>query len=691
MALSPSPPPSSPGFQERLLRAGSLALAAVMALMLARFFGQPDTLRSFTVPLTVLFALFGWWRPSVGLYPLIFTLPLLVLAPHVQGVGNFSLVEIAWWALCIGRLGRRGLRPRTAAGPPLEPWPLLRVLTVVVCGSAMVRLMRSHLWSDPIIWQLVWDRLPDFFRWRHGLTLGDPRLYPLRAMVVWLEGVALLTLVRHHAPREEFQRRVRILLTLGLAVTAGVSAHQFFGGLFGSDSRLLTEWQLEIDWLPRWLTDHWPGLRAIHGPWPDVNSFASYLLMTLPVVMSAFVLVRNVFGRGLLLLLGIADVMALMMSCSRIAWLWLPVVVVVWVALSRARTRRLTQWLDRGGRRWVLVGFAVLLGVVGTITISDRGVAGVRRLTEIPAVERFNVILKGRVTLWRRGLEMAHDSPLLGVGWGSFYEQSFLYQDSSAGVTSWGEGVWNPEMENAHNQYLQILTETGLLGFALAALLMGQWLRVALCAAAWGHGGRRWAVRGYLAGILALSGTLLTGHALLLTEMLFLLWVFIGLALVTPRGPHRVLLASHPAIWRVALVAVVLVFAGRAWTSRGAPELIHHGTGFYPPTTEPNTGILFQWTSGQTSMLLRNLRGECALYLSNARPDQEPVPVEILINGEMRERVVLTDFHWWPHRYPIDLPLNTVYRVDLRVLRTYHNDFDPPDRFLGARMFIERY
>ncbi len=98
-----------------------------------------------------------------------------------------------------------------------------------------------------------------------------------------------------------------------------------------------------------------------------------------------------------------------------------------------------------------------------------------------------------RMTYWRTGLRMAADRPLAGVGLGNFGAAYPAYQYPGAG-----------DVTVAHNDYLQALCETGLLGFAA---FIGFW--------AWllAHGARRirleenaserWLMAGLFAGLLA--------------------------------------------------------------------------------------------------------------------------------------------------------------------------------------------
>jgi O-antigen ligase len=69
----------------------------------------------------------------------------------------------------------------------------------------------------------------------------------------------------------------------------------------------------------------------------------------------------------------------------------------------------------------------------------------------------------GRVAIWRSSLRMAREHPLLGVGMDAF-EAAYTRYDGSAGMY---------RIEQAHNDYLQLLTDFGIAGALLGLLFIG--------------------------------------------------------------------------------------------------------------------------------------------------------------------------------------------------------------------------
>jgi O-antigen ligase len=75
----------------------------------------------------------------------------------------------------------------------------------------------------------------------------------------------------------------------------------------------------------------------------------------------------------------------------------------------------------------------------------------------------------GRAHFWRGTLEMIKDHPLLGVGLGAFSDAYPRYDT--------GGGTYR--LEQAHNDYLQILSDAGLVGGLLGLVFVAALFRVA--------------------------------------------------------------------------------------------------------------------------------------------------------------------------------------------------------------------
>ena len=148
-------------------------------------------------------------------------------------------------------------------------------------------------------------------------------------------------------------------------------------------------------------------------------------------------------------------VMALFVSWSRGAWLGFAAATVV---MAFALPRRLWQ----GITLLALVGiFSGALWIAGLIpqSISDRILSATEELfvlTDVRGVDitTENYAIVERLAHWQAALNMAHDNPWLGVGFGNYataYEQYRLMN-------------WDNPLGHAHNYYLNLLGETGIIG-----------------------------------------------------------------------------------------------------------------------------------------------------------------------------------------------------------------------------------
>lgn len=153
-------------------------------------------------------------------------------------------------------------------------------------------------------------------------------------------------------------------------------------------------------------------------------------------------------------------VVALVMTMSRSALLGLAAAAAIGLLLRIASARP-------GGRAiwWIAGGAALVLGL--TLAQVSPATLGLRLST-------FRVSAAGRFLIWRDTMPIVRDFWLTGTGAGTYLTSMLVYQRSSPG---W---LYN----QAHNHYLQVASEGGLLlgipvAMALAACARDAWRRLA--------------------------------------------------------------------------------------------------------------------------------------------------------------------------------------------------------------------
>ncbi len=179
----------------------------------------------------------------------------------------------------------------------------------------------------------------------------------------------------------------------------------------------------------------------VFGPFVNRNHYAGFIGMIIPLSMSMTLAYRNE-KRYFFLLASVIMSFSLVFSLSRggiISFLFSTVVFLSLVSRHMSR-RRLTGYL--------IVFASAFLFYFFYLGFS-------------PVIERFakeGISLEGRPHVWLGTWNAIKDFPLFGTGAGTFRYIFPLYQPADIG---------NLNFHYAHNDYLQLLLETGLVGFAL--------------------------------------------------------------------------------------------------------------------------------------------------------------------------------------------------------------------------------
>ena len=264
---------------------------------------------------------------------------------------------------------------------------------------------------------------------------------------LWLigGGVAVFTLVRDRAEAEWL-----LSLTLGVAIAvAAYSIVQHFTGL--DLAKTLVGKASNLHPLAHYDFDAYQGYR-VKGLHPSSITYAHNLLFPLALATAAAGhgtrTRRLLHGLGLLLLIA-----ALALSLTRGAWVAYAGVLLLAGLFG-----------GRGARLGTLVGMVVcgLLFVTAVGGFQER----VRTFFDLQAFG--NV---GRQQIWRANWDMVQERPLTGWGYGNykqfrgpFYERYPQYPQAD-------------RYSHAHNSFLQVWVDTGLLGLAAFGWLVWTVLR----------------------------------------------------------------------------------------------------------------------------------------------------------------------------------------------------------------------
>lgn len=318
-------------------------------------------------------------------------------------------------------------------------WELLLLLLTLLWGIQAVATKRLHLELTPLVWPMVAllviagvQLLPLASGARGTITYDS--FATLEATVKLFAFVLFFLLFATFVNTPERRKQTTTVIVLLSVVIALIGIGQTYGKLI------------------------WP--RGTFGPFINRNHFAGFLEMAAGLI-GARIVSRTLQRERLVLYVCYLIIVcsALVLSASRGGYLSL-VAVILFLAIMSLSLRGKKTTAATGGQavQLRLVGVLILLLVMsfGTmfLTSSDELM---QRFGQVQndlgggelADDRFD-----RRDLWQTTLQIIKDHPLLGTGFGA-YQVVYPRYDQSSGLL---------RVEQAHNDYLQLLTDTGLLG-----------------------------------------------------------------------------------------------------------------------------------------------------------------------------------------------------------------------------------
>ena len=554
----------------------------------------------------VIAGLFGvtLWNPATGLLAAAGLAPLGAFVGTLDGMVDFRLTEVILLSFIAAWLLRPDQGPGTKdQGPRLPRY----ATTAAWLFSVLIASLAFGLNT-----QLL--RLPDVLR--TNLTTiavkyfgyGDPT--GISDCARMLEGFAMVA-----ATMELFRRRPGLATSLPIALALSAMA------------AAATSVLLSFGIGPRPILAHeaFLGYRfSAHVL--DVNAAGSHFAMIL--CLSLGMAMRERGGRrGFWMAAAVACGTGLVMSRSRSAEAAAGLVIPF--AILWATT---TAWPK--AKRLSLIG-----GVLGVLLVF-----GAVRAWQIEGDPTYKA--SGfRQQFVMSSLRVIGTHPYFGIGVGRYF------RDSPNFLTP--QLAWNYGSENAHNNYLQITTEAGILGFFLFAAWFTGALRPAFVALA--RNPHDWRLLGATAGIVTFLGTCLMGHPLLVPEVATACFVLLALAgslggssLLNQRSQSDAR-AMAPrktpvAFWTAATVIGTIVFGVLpAWTLERpmVPVHLEEVDGMYYGDEGAADDVPFHWTREYASIYVPRTARVVEIPLRVPPGRQDRIVVDLTSGGVMRARATV--------------------------------------------------
>ena len=263
------------------------------------------------------------------------------------------------------------------------------------------------------------------------------------SFVVWrqfLSYALFYFLIVHAVDSPARQQKIMRYFLISTGVVALLGVHQFALG-FEEQAKAVREHivpQLQDAYLARLARGR------VYSAFVYPNAFAGFLLTVLPLVLLYGALHRDWFtkrslhkGIFYIALVALPCVLSFVLTQSKAGYLTLFLVGVAAVIAARRKIGLRPRVLVVG-----LIGLTVILSA---ILATPPG----RRLI----LEKGGYTFEARVAYWKAGLKMVLRNPVIGSGFNSF---GLLYSHYQLPGPH--------EAKSAHNNYLQIVIETGILG-----------------------------------------------------------------------------------------------------------------------------------------------------------------------------------------------------------------------------------
>jgi O-antigen ligase len=313
--------------------------------------------------------------------------------------------------------------------------------------SSFLALLRTNIVFSQIFALRLLEKWNIFLPWNQLGTFAS-----LRSLLNVLEGILFLTItldVINHPGR--VGKVLRVLLVSAVCVSLlGILQYLF-------EFRPLA---------PAWMTDRQIIQFRVNSTFSDANSLGTFLAGSMIIGVCELLSVhagsrwKILLGTGLIFL-------CFVLTGSRAAWVALCFALILLpFVMKKVRSNATTTRSVSFGTipLWInLLVVGLLIAMVLVVTVPGSRLQSFA----LHPVRRINSILGGRVSLWIVSWRIFCENPVFGRGIGTFPQSLDRFQDRIRPIL---------RHENAHNYYMQVLAETGILGFLLFFFIVTRFL-----------------------------------------------------------------------------------------------------------------------------------------------------------------------------------------------------------------------
>ncbi|GEM_PF-5989974 len=232
--------------------------------------------------------------------------------------------------------------------------------------------------------------------------------------------------------------------------------------------------------------------------------FAAYLAILLSLALNLFLNAGSSIRRFTLGSLTVLMFLCLLLTYTRAAWLGIGVALLLDAGLLMIYIgcRKLYR---TGVLKWALLLLMVMIAV--SITAAKTAPSAMK--LEDRLATSFSIAQQGnvqRVIIWKAAQGIIRDHIFTGTGPGTFFIYYPRYQDRRAYATGIGQIT-----DHAHNEFLEIASETGVIGLFLFVWLLFAAIRLALRIMRQADDDRRYPAAAFICGLTAFMIQNMTG------------------------------------------------------------------------------------------------------------------------------------------------------------------------------------
>ncbi len=224
------------------------------------------------------------------------------------------------------------------------------------------------------------------------------------------------------------------------------------------------------------------GRQQVFGLFGNVNYFAEYLIVPLPIAVSLFFASRNKFKKILLLIAILAMGASLIVTFARGSYLSFGVSLIFMFFLfliSRGK-----NFIKNNKKIFITILVVIIITTFLFVVPTPLNKSGtvISKIKSRISVTQFaqDYSIKRRIAIWKFTGMMIKDHPLLGSGIGTYkyntlrYQAEFFAQGENRSLYPHGFA------DKAHNEYLQLWAELGIIGLGIFIWLIISYFRFGL-------------------------------------------------------------------------------------------------------------------------------------------------------------------------------------------------------------------